>query len=289
MGLQFGSSTVNQVYFGNTLATAVYLGNDKVWPASNFDPDAQAFLTAAGITDPTIQNAINDLVLGLKSTNLWTKMQGLWPLCGGTALSNSINLRNPNLYNFTWFGGVTHSLNGVQFNGTNSYGQSNYVVAEQAIQNNTHMSVYSRTNNAVTASDLNSSEFSQANRMNMILRWSDNNSYHDMYSPSTNRMIRSVTTSLALFTITRTASNDFRLFIRDTQQGATITAVTGSVTVINGNLYIGAQFRGNTFINGQASNRQLALASVGRGLTPAEVASFNTLVQAFQTALGRQV
>jgi hypothetical protein len=102
-------------------------------------------------------------------------------------------------------------------------------------------------------------------------------------------MIRSVTTSLALFTITRTASNDFRLFIRDAQQGATITAVTGSVTVINGNLYIGAQFRGNTFISGQASNRQLALASIGRGLTPAEVAGFNTLVQAFQTALGRQV
>ena len=256
---------------------------------SSIDPDAQAFLTAASITDITITNAINDLVLGLKSNNLWVKMQGIWPFVGGTSLSNSINLKQPGTFDYSWSGGVTHNSNGVTFNGVNGYGVALYIPQVQAIQNDTHMSIYSRTNNAKAIGDFNSSNFEQSNRMNMILKWVDNNSYHDFYSPGINRMIRSATDSLGLFTISRTTSTDFRLFIRDTQQGATITAVTGNVSSINGYLYIGSQFRGNTFINGQSSDRNYAFSTIGRGLTTIEVGNFNTLVQTFQTTLGRQV
>jgi hypothetical protein len=38
-----------------------------------FDPDAQAFITAAAITDPTQQAAINTLVVDLKGYSIWTK------------------------------------------------------------------------------------------------------------------------------------------------------------------------------------------------------------------------
>jgi len=46
---------------------------------TSLDPDAAAFLTAAGITDPTQQSAINTLVLSLKADGLWTKMKAIYP------------------------------------------------------------------------------------------------------------------------------------------------------------------------------------------------------------------
>ena len=41
------------------------------------DSDAQAFLTATGITDATISSAINTLVVDLKGLNLWSKFYAI--------------------------------------------------------------------------------------------------------------------------------------------------------------------------------------------------------------------
>ena len=43
-----------------------------------FDPDAQAFITAAGITDNTQKTAINTLVLDLKGYLIWTKFKAIF-------------------------------------------------------------------------------------------------------------------------------------------------------------------------------------------------------------------
>ena len=57
------------------------------------DPDAQAFITAASITDPTQQIAINQLVVDLKGYNIWSKMKAIYPYVGGTSTSTSYNLK----------------------------------------------------------------------------------------------------------------------------------------------------------------------------------------------------
>ena len=51
----------------------------------SYDSDAQAFFTASGITDLTQKNAVNQLVLDLKSNSLWTKIKALYPIVGGNA------------------------------------------------------------------------------------------------------------------------------------------------------------------------------------------------------------
>ena len=71
--------------------TGIYLAS--LTPA--IDPDAQAFLTAAGITDATITSAINTLVVDLKGYNIWTKMKAVYPFVGGTAAAHKFNLKNP--------------------------------------------------------------------------------------------------------------------------------------------------------------------------------------------------
>jgi len=90
-----------------------------------FDPAAQAFITAAGITDPTQQSAINNLVIGLKADGLWTNMTAIYPFVGGTATTHKYNLKDPRdldaAYRLSFSGGWTHNANGITGNGVNSY------------------------------------------------------------------------------------------------------------------------------------------------------------------------
>ena len=59
-----GSSQVSATAASDWLSLNGYWTNRV---GSSFDPDAQAFITAAGITDNTQQTAINTLVVGLKA------------------------------------------------------------------------------------------------------------------------------------------------------------------------------------------------------------------------------
>ena len=59
------------------------------------DADAQAFITAAGITDSTQQSAIDTLVKQLKGYGIWSKMKAVYPFVGGTATTHKYNLKDP--------------------------------------------------------------------------------------------------------------------------------------------------------------------------------------------------
>jgi hypothetical protein len=91
----------------------------------SFDPDAQAFITAAAITNPTQQIAIDNLVIGLKADGLWTSMYAIYPFVGGTASTHKWNLKDPRdlnvAYRLQFNGGMTHSANGILFNATNGW------------------------------------------------------------------------------------------------------------------------------------------------------------------------
>jgi len=91
----------------------------------SIDPDAQAFLTAAAITDPTITSAIDTLVVDLKGYGIWNKMKAIYPFVGGTASSHKFNLKDPRdldaAFRLVFIGGWTHSVNGVQGNLTNAF------------------------------------------------------------------------------------------------------------------------------------------------------------------------
>jgi hypothetical protein len=120
------------------------------------DPDAEAFLTAAGITDATITDAINTFVLSLKSDGIWTKMKAIYPLVGGTAATHKFNLKDPRdldaAFRLTFFGGITHSANGIQGNGTNGYADT-YLLRSVIGQNSLAFAAYSRTNQTRTEYD----------------------------------------------------------------------------------------------------------------------------------------
>lgn len=102
----------------------------RVSAGSCSDADGQAFITASGITNPTQQAAICQLVKDLKgvgsttnNSNIWSYFNGIYPLVGGDATKHSFNLKNPSIYNVIWGGtALTHSPSGITSNGS-GYGQ----------------------------------------------------------------------------------------------------------------------------------------------------------------------
>ena len=132
-----------------------------------YDPDAQAFFTASGLTGATNLTAINQLVLDLKGYGIWTKMKAIYPFVGGTAALHKWNLKNPldtnAAFRLVFNGGWTHSANGAQANGTNGYADTFLVPSAQyAVDNNHHLSVYSRLNQTQNDVELGSYDATRA-------------------------------------------------------------------------------------------------------------------------------
>ena len=245
------------------------------------DSDASAFITAASLTDSTQISAVNTLVTGLKSAGIWSKMKAIYPFVGGNSTAHSKNLVNPSLYNLTFSSGWVHNSNGSTSN--NSYANTGIVPSSVLSNYNSHMSLYNRTsgyNNGFDIGVIGSSEY-----------YAHIN--HSASYPTGNAIQGSrftvVTTpnDTGLVVFNRTANNLANTFIK-TNKISTSTA-TSTSTLSNNNIFIGAlnwvSFGGAVYY----SNRNYAFSSIGDGLSDSEAGTLNTLVQAFQTTLGRQV
>lgn len=117
---------------GIGIANSCGLGKVVTTTTVAFDANAQAFITAAAITDATQQSAINNLVIGLKADGLWTNMYAIYPFVGGTASQHKYNLKDPRdlnaAFRLQFNGGMTHSSNGILFNGTNGWADTSVAV-----------------------------------------------------------------------------------------------------------------------------------------------------------------
>jgi hypothetical protein len=249
------------------------------------DPDAQAFITAAAITDPTQQAAINTLVVDLKGYSIWTKMKALYPFVGGTASSHKFNLKNPldtdAAFRLVFSGGWTHSSTGATPNGTNAYADSKLNANTTLNLNNSSISYYSRENKPTSC--LMGAGFNQSSIV-LIPKFSsgDNTDYSNVYSTTSNQTAQSNTQGL--FLANRIISTSFKCF----QNGVVyLNKNISSVSKPNSNVFIGA--RSETIFGQQYTSNQCAFASIGDGLDDTESANFYTAVQAFQTALNRNI
>jgi hypothetical protein len=267
------------------------------------DADALAFINAAGITDATQIGAIYTLVAKLKTYGLWSKMKAIYPFVGGTASSHKFNLKDPQdtnaAFRLQFFGGVTHSANGVQFNGTNAYADT-FLDRNTLVLFDGHLSLYSR----VQALQTNNIDIGCAQSPNV-------NQLYNISIPRSNGSGAVTHTSQALNThlAIATGQTSTQGFFMGNRLGSGVTDLqywrNGNIlatSTTNGtnnmadmpSIFIGALNNVAPFnLNGKNpeffSNKQFALASIGKGLTISEGQTYNTIVQTFQTSLGRQV
>lgn len=90
------------------------------------DPDALAYISAAGITSPTQQTAIDNLVTSLKASGMWANLYAFYPLMGSSLTAMSYNLKNTAQYQITWANTPSIVSGGLSFNGTTQYGDTGF-------------------------------------------------------------------------------------------------------------------------------------------------------------------
>lgn len=107
--------------------------------AITFDTDAQAYITAAGITSTAQKNAVNTLVVDLKAISLWTSFKAIYPLMGGTSSSTKYNLVNPldtdAAFRIAWNGTVSFQATGVKGDGSTGYGNTFFTPSVSSTKN----------------------------------------------------------------------------------------------------------------------------------------------------------
>jgi len=253
--------------------------------APAFDPDAQAFITAAVITDVTQQGAINTLVLALKGYSIWTKFKAIYPIVGGTASQHKFNLKDPRdldaAFRLTFAVGVTHSSTGMVGNGSSGYADTFFTPSTSGmLLNSAHLGFYSRTNS--NAYQVEMGNWNNTASTLILIRQAGNGTVR-MNNGAFNINFAN-TNAQGFYLSNRTASNVIKAFKNGVVQ-VTSAQVSNSLPTTKITLLA---FNDNGLVQ-YYSTKQCAFASIGDGLTDAEAANFYTAVQAYQTTLSRQV
>ena len=263
------------------------IGVQSFVSAGGFDADAQAFITAAGITDATQQSAINTLVTDLKGYGIWSKMKAIYPFVGGTSSTHKWNLKDPRdldaAFRLVFNGGGTHASTGYTPNGVNGYANTFLNPNSSLTLTSNHLSVYSRT----SASADYKTEIGVTSTTHFRLRLLEpiNTGWSLITTVPTWALSSSVTNSLGFYLGSRT-SNTKLIFQKNSSILATST-VNETNALPNAVCYIGALNNAGTAA--EYSTKEVAFASIGNGLTDTEAANLYTAVQAYQTSLNRQV
>ena len=279
----WGKGADNAIGWGSVYSVSSAGATDIVGTPA-VDPDAQAFITAAAITDPTQQSAINTLVVDLKGYSIWTKFKAIYPIVGGSASSHKWNLKDPRdldaAFRLTFASGWTHSSTGMT--PSNAYADTFFNSSVDGQQNSQHISYYSRTNSNGTEIEIGGVDASS--RYSFIEARTAGISYYGV-NQFTPFISHSDSDSRAFYIANRTASN----VINGWKNGVKLATGTTASASTNVAYQLGAVNNlvvpGNKFY----STKQCAFASIGDGLTDTEAANFYTAVQAFQTTLSRNI
>jgi len=275
------------IMFDNCGDIIMAMPQENIPQPPTFDADAEAYMLAAGIVDTVQQDAVNTLVLELKAANLWNLMYAIYPMLGGTANSHKYNLRNPldsnAAYRLTFGGGWVHSATGALPNGINAYADTYFEPLAEGAASDIHLSYYSGTNsNGVYIEMGCAGNAGSSGNGQLYIAPSINGTTFRAVNTTGNYSTLTNFNTGGFWGVGRTDATNFRFH----KGGAMLYNDSGLPnTASNRNVYIGA--RNNNGVTDAYSNRECRWASIGAGLSEAEMNSLYTIINNFQTALTR--
>ena len=271
-----------------TIPTILYSGS--IVPV---DADLVAFKAACLVSSvtltPTEESAIATMITGLKSSGIWAKAKAIYPMIGGVAGTHKLNLKDPrdadNAFRLSFIGSPTHSTNGVAWNGTTQYADTFLNPTVSLGQNDTHLSYYSRTDSAGSEVEMGIYDAATTSGAHMTLNYT-NEIYYAINSVEYLAYTALGTASKGLYSGSRISSTQ-EFHKRYNEAVRTDTVASASSAFINNTMFLGA-FRVGA-VPSAYSAKQCAFASIGLGLTSSQLDSLYSIVQTYQTTLGRQV
>lgn len=233
------------------------------------DVDANAFFTAAGITDPTQKSAVTTLIIGLKANSLWTLTRALYPFVGGTAAAHKWNAKDPRDLDAAFrlvFTGATHDANGVTFNGSTGFADTK--IAAAAVFTTNPMGIHNYYKQWSSGRGMGNDGPVMDNSLagNIQLGGGSVATIHPLWI-------------YGLISISRNGSNLYKIY-NGQSSGNQSDAFS---TYATGNIRIGAySFGGN-------SDTINSLSMITDGLSIVQCQTLNTLVEAYEKTLSRNV
>lgn len=246
------------------------------------DPDVDAFVSCANLTDPTQIAAVLALATSLKGNSLWNSFDAIYPFVGGNASAHSCNLKKAGTFSITWHGGVTHNAFGVTGDGTTGYGDTGFnpAVAGGIYANNSaYMGIYSRTSN-FTSLGLPFG-CTDGNSFSYILADSGTKLDGFLNSNGTDTTVQTVPNFLGNISIVRTEALHYILY----GPGGTTSVGSSSVGLPNTSVFVLAQ----NVIGFPASffPGNLASFAIGGGFSAGQMANIHSAFTTYQTTLNR--
>lgn len=260
-----------------------------------YDTDAQAYFTAAGITDTGQKNAYNSFVLTGKADGWYSKLIALYPLIGGSSSTHAVNAKTPGTYNLTFIGSPTHSSNGIQWDGSSQYATTGLTpTAGSLTLNDNSLIFYSRTSAASTAGqyfDMGGGETSGGGAFSIFTYRDDNSAGYDPGNEPGARVSFSPGGDGSGLYVGSSVSGTAYVY-KNGSQLATDSSLSGSVPssvdlAIGGWRHVAVGT--NTASAIYYSPRQGCFYAYGLGLTTTEITSISTAINTMQTSLGRNV
>lgn len=281
--MKIGTNTISSLKIGSTDISEVRIGSTLVWSAFTYDPDALAYFTAnTAITLESDKLAIDALYKGLKADGIYTKIRALYVPIWSSATNNKWNLINPvdsnAAYRLVFNGGIIHSSTGCDPNGVNAYANTFYTPSSIT---SAHLSIYSRENTNASGTQIDIGCVSNAgNRHFLSAGLTGTTDPVVAFGDPLSGYV--ATNSQGFYTGTLNGSNTKTFkggLLQDIKIVSTIsTPFAGSISLFA---------TVNTV--GYFSNRELSFASMGDGLTDAEVLAFYNRTQALMTYFGINV
>lgn len=268
---------------------AIILNAFRLTPSITYDSDAQAYITAAGLTNNTHKSAVNTLVLALKAASIWTKFLCIYPILGGTSSSHAVNLKSPGTYNLTFYGGVTHSSAGVTWNGTTGYASTGMPANTIDVhQGNAHFSTYGPVNTSSDGVDMGVMSPNGVAQFYLQTNYApDDQAYATAFRGDTYVILTAAQNPAGYaHHISNRRSDTYFVIVRN---GVAGTPYTGNqereLGGLTEHIYLGALNQNNAPL--YFSNKLNSFFSIGYGFSSTEQAAFYNAVLAFQTTLGR--
>lgn len=265
-----------------------------VSPGPAFDADAAAYLaaviSAGGTTNSTISAATNTLFTSLKSTGIYNELLAFYPVVGATSGSTALNGNRTNSqYDISWLNpqNIVFNSSGATGNGSNTGGNTFIRPSTHLTQGNRHMCFYSTGDKGTTnlGYELGGGTTGGVNNA-LIVSYNNTTGYFsfDAYQTYSN-------TDKTGFYYTQVSGSSAPYTMLGYKNGTQVINTTSN-DLNPGNNYLSVlgDNRANypLFNNLQeSSDKRMAWASFGNQLTLTQIAQYESIINTFQTALGR--
>lgn len=267
---KFNGVEVNDASFFNGQANFAKIQGIEL--AASSDPDAAAYLSAAGITDATEIAAVEQLFLDLKgagsttnNSNIYSKFYALYPISPTGISAGAVNAVNAGTYDITWNNSPTYDTSGITGNGTNTYGDTGFnPITEGADLNDFGMTVDVATDDVANKVDMGQNNFPTNT---MFFQINMRNGTYTYIGGDLSSAVAGTIGTTGVRTICRRATNDLEGYLNGVSDG-TDTTLSGSSTLVNINIYVMASNQNGA--NSTGTGRKYRFFAIHQGLTDNE-------------------